>query len=233
MAVKTRAQITADIAADYLTGSAGNISAADVRKGYTSVNDSKSNVVKAALDCSANPNYPASERGDTIPVSVAGLIGGSSGKRVEVGDLIVCLADAASGTESAVGSSFIVLGNSKTGSVVITSDDIDLKTVADTTIPLPAGYTFFPIEVNLIITAADTVSVQPTIRFGNTNDNAALVAAGSTSGLTAVGTRVRAKNFATDDGQDQTYNLTFGVTVAATATTLTGRAVFVGYYVKD
>ena len=233
MSVKTRAAITADIAADYLTGSVGNISAADVRKGYDNINDSKSNVIKAVLDCSANPNYPASERGDTIPVSVAGKVGGASGKRVDAGDLIVCTADNAGGAESAVGTSFITLSSTRSGLVKLETAVVDLKTVADTTVSLPAGYTFFPTELNLVITAADTVTGQPTIRFGNTNNNAALLAAVATTNMTAVGNRSRYTTLVTANGQDETYNLTFGVTIAAAGTTLSGKAVFIGYFIKD
>ena len=230
MAVKTKAEITADIAADYLTGTAGNISAADIRKGFTSLNDSKANVIKAGLDCSANPNYPTSERGDLIPISVAGRIGGSAGKLVKAGDVVVCLADATTNTESVVGSSFIVVEGSRNGLVVLYTDEVDLKTVADTTIALPANLYFVPIEAFLVLTDADTVTGQPTIRFGNSSDRAVLKAAAATSGLTANGDRHRVTTFHTNDAQDSTYDLSAGVTVAATGTTVKGRFGFVGYY---
>ena len=62
MAVKTRATITSDIPTRFVTASAGNITAAKHRTNADDLNESKANVIKAGLDCSANPNYPASER---------------------------------------------------------------------------------------------------------------------------------------------------------------------------
>lgn len=57
-------------------------------------------IFKGVVDCSANPNYPAADRGFTYRVSVAGKIGGASGPNVEAGDLLLCLTDGtASGTQ--------------------------------------------------------------------------------------------------------------------------------------
>jgi hypothetical protein len=62
-----------------------------------------------AIDCSANPNYPAADAGATYKVSVAGKIGGGSGPNVEVGDLLVCTADGTlTGTHAAVGASWTI-----------------------------------------------------------------------------------------------------------------------------
>ncbi|MGH7485934.1 MAG: hypothetical protein ACREMY_10095, partial [bacterium] len=47
-------------------------------------------VFKGAVDCSANPNYPAADAGHLYRVSVAGKIGGASGKNVEQGDELLC-----------------------------------------------------------------------------------------------------------------------------------------------
>lgn len=60
------------------------------------------------LDCSSNPNYPAGSEGDAYVVSVAGKVGGASGKSVEAGDLVIATADNAGGTEASVGSSWTV-----------------------------------------------------------------------------------------------------------------------------
>lgn len=64
---------------------------------------------KGAIDCSANPNYPAALKGDAYQVSVAGKIGGASGQDVEAGDVIVASADNAGGTQAAVGTSWLIL----------------------------------------------------------------------------------------------------------------------------
>lgn len=61
-------------------------------------------VFKGVIDASANPNYPAANRGDTYRISVAGKIGGAAGVNVEVGDLLIALTDGtAAGTQAAVG----------------------------------------------------------------------------------------------------------------------------------
>lgn len=67
---------------------------------------------RGAIDCSANPNYPASNKGDRWEVTVAGKIGGPSGINVDVYDEIVCVAASASGDQATVGVNFyIVQGN--------------------------------------------------------------------------------------------------------------------------
>ena len=61
-----------------------------------------------AVDCSANPNYPAALVGDQYIVSVAGSIGGASGKSVYVGDMVYCIVKNAGGAEGSVGTSWQV-----------------------------------------------------------------------------------------------------------------------------
>lgn len=61
------------------------------------------------LNCSTNPNYPASEKGDTYKVTHAGKVGGASGVIVEVGDLIICTTTNAGGTQASVGSNFFIM----------------------------------------------------------------------------------------------------------------------------
>jgi hypothetical protein len=76
-------------------------------------------VFKGVLDASANPNYPAANRGDTYKISVAGKVGGASGTVVEVGDTIMCITDGtASGTQAAVGAQWNVLQVNIDGAVV-------------------------------------------------------------------------------------------------------------------
>ena len=67
---------------------------------------------RGPIDCSTNPNYPASNQGDRWEVTVAGKIGGPSGINVDVYDEIVCVAASASGDQATVGVNFyIVQGN--------------------------------------------------------------------------------------------------------------------------
>lgn len=98
-------------------------------------------------DCSGNPNYPASTKGDTYRVTVGGKIGGSSGTEVEAGDFIYChTTDTSGGTEALVGSNYSVIqGNLKpatqtsSGHIQIATDaEIDAGT-DDTKVITPRG----------------------------------------------------------------------------------------------
>jgi hypothetical protein len=76
-------------------------------------------VFKGVIDASANPNYPASNRGDTYRISVAGKIGGASGTNVEVGDMLVALTDGtAAGTQAAVGAQWEIVQANIDGAVI-------------------------------------------------------------------------------------------------------------------
>lgn len=76
-------------------------------------------VFKGVIDASANPNYPAADRGHTYRISVAGKIGGASGINVEAGDLIICLTDGtASGNQATVGSSWSISQTNLDGAVI-------------------------------------------------------------------------------------------------------------------
>jgi hypothetical protein len=76
-------------------------------------------VFKGTIDCSANPNYPAADRGATYRVSVSGKIGGGSGTNVEVGDLLICLTDGTSaGNQATVGASWTISQTNLDGAVI-------------------------------------------------------------------------------------------------------------------
>lgn len=64
---------------------------------------------RGEIDCSSNPNYPASNAGDRWEVTAAGRIGGASGIVVQIWDEIVCKADSAAGDQDAVGENFYVI----------------------------------------------------------------------------------------------------------------------------
>lgn len=85
---------------------------------------------KSDLNCSANPNYPAGEKGDTYYVSVAGKVGGASGKSVDVGDAIVCKTDNAGGTEVSVGTSWFVLEHNLAGALLAANNLSDVANAA-------------------------------------------------------------------------------------------------------
>jgi hypothetical protein len=74
---------------------------------------------KGALNCSANPNYPAADAGDTYRVSVAGKIGGASGPNVEAGDMMVCTTDSTpTGDHATVGAYWDIIQMNLDGAVV-------------------------------------------------------------------------------------------------------------------
>ncbi len=63
------------------------------------------------LDCSANPNYPASTINYEYDITVAGKIGGASGINVWPGDLVRCIKNNNGGDQATVGSYFIIEDN--------------------------------------------------------------------------------------------------------------------------
>lgn len=107
-------------------------------------------VFKGVQDCSANPNYPAADRGHTYRVSVAGKIGGASGTVVEISDMYICLTDStASGNQATVGASWSVLQANIDGAVtgpaastsanVATFNGTSGKVIQDSGKVLPTG----------------------------------------------------------------------------------------------
>lgn len=84
---------------------------------------------KGVIDASSNPNYPAADAGHTYKISVAGKVGGASGKTVEVGDMIICTVDgSAAGNEASVGANWTAVQVNLDGAVIgpasSTSDNI-------------------------------------------------------------------------------------------------------------
>ncbi len=73
---------------------------------------------KGSTDCSGNPNYPSGLKGDLYLVSVAGKIGGASGKNVDVGDVFICSGNNSGGTEGSVGTSWFALEHNLTGALL-------------------------------------------------------------------------------------------------------------------
>lgn len=75
-------------------------------------------VFKGAINASANPNYPAADAGDTYRISVAGKIGGAAGPNVEIGDILIAIADgSAAGTHASVGANWTIIQTNIDGAV--------------------------------------------------------------------------------------------------------------------
>lgn len=107
--------------------------------------------LKGATDCSANPNYPSASKGDAYYVSVAGKIGGASGKSVDVGDLYVASVDNAGGTEASVGTSWFVLEHNLVGALLAAnnlSDVTNPQTARNNILPSKTGNTLKVLRVN-------------------------------------------------------------------------------------
>lgn len=85
---------------------------------------------KGATDCSGNPNYPAALKGDSYIVSVAGKIGGASGKSVDVGDAYFATADNAGGTDASVGASWDILEHNLVGALLSANNLSDVASVS-------------------------------------------------------------------------------------------------------
>lgn len=104
-------------------------------------------VFKGVIDCSANPNYPAADRGWTYRVSVAGKIGGGSGVVVQAGDILICLTDStASGNQATVGANWTVVQANIDGALVTTDIGVTVQAYdadtlkSDTTATLTRGF---------------------------------------------------------------------------------------------
>lgn len=113
---------------------------------------------------------------------------------------------------------------------VIVSEPISMTATGTHTLTLPANTRFFPDEVGLIVATSNTITVQPTVRFGETADEAIYVAATLTTALGAVGTRERFTSLATGKG---TAAPRFEITIAGAATALTARVYWRGFLVRD
>lgn len=75
-------------------------------------------VFKGSMNCSSNPNYPAANKGHLYRVSVAGRIGGGSGRIVKINDEFMCLTDGmSSGNQAAVGGQWTIRQGKNVGDV--------------------------------------------------------------------------------------------------------------------
>ena len=114
----------------------------------------------------------------------------------------------------------------------ILSNIIDLKQVAADDIitwTIPTGTTFYPNEFGVIVTTANTVTVQPQISFGISGNTVALLAQTPTTKNVAKGRDV----FTPISVDGISGDIRASLKVAATATTLSGRFYIKGLLVQD
>ncbi len=96
---------------------------------------------KGDTDASGNPNYPAASKGDSYAISVAGKVGGASGKSVDIGDMIVAKADNAGGTEASVGTSWFVLEHNLVGALLTSQIGVDVQAYSAVLAATTASFT--------------------------------------------------------------------------------------------
>lgn len=120
--------------------------------------------------------------------------------------------------------------NYTSAKTVIASKEIDLKTLLDnaSTITIPTGATFYPDELELIITSASGVTGNPDVSFGITGNTTSLQAS-----TTITNVSLKDRTIFTPSSRAGVNSLTASVKAAATGTSLNGRFVWTGILVED
>lgn len=169
--------------------------------------------LKGSTDCSSNPNYPSASKGDTYLVSVAGKIGGASGKSVEVGDVYIASADNAGGTEGSVGTSWFVIEHNIAGALVASNNLSDLTNAATARINLNVPRVIATHTFNGSESSYDT----GTLPVGFSAYEIDIISRSSKAGTNADASKLR---FNGDTGANYTFqNLTGNTTTAAASST--------------
>lgn len=111
------------------------------------------------IDASTNPNFPAASLGDEYKISVAGLIGGASGRSVKVGDIVLCTANTIAGTDAAVGASWDILESTSDAASTSVSGNVQLATQAEAEAKSNATKAVTPVSlVNYTIKKTSTLT---------------------------------------------------------------------------
>ncbi len=127
------------------------------------------------IDASTNPNYPAGTVGAMYYVSVAGRVGGASGKVVAVGDSVICKADNAGGDEATVGTSWFVLEKNLDGALLAANNLSDVASAATARTNLGLGTMATAAAADYLLLAGGTMGASALLQFG-----------GATSSFTAL-----------------------------------------------
>jgi hypothetical protein len=108
---------------------------------------------KGAIDCSANPNFPAADTGDYYKVSVAGKIGGSEGIDVDVNDALICNVDSSpAGTYTEVGANWDLLQANVDDATTTTAGLVELATNAEALAGTDTSRVITPDDLKYVIT---------------------------------------------------------------------------------
>jgi hypothetical protein len=189
---------------------------------------------KGGTDASANPNYPAASKGDAYSVTVAGKVGGASGKSVDVGDTYIATADNAGGNEATVGTSWIVLEHNLVGALLAANNlgDVANAGTARTNLGLAIGTNVQAWDADLDALAA--LSGTNTIYYRSAANTWTAVTIGS--GLSFSGgslTATAAPTFVTREVPSGTVNGTNDTFTLANTPTAGSDEVFVNGILQD
>lgn len=127
-----------------------------VHKGYVDNLFSSGTRIQGSIDCSANPNYPVAASGDIYYVSVAGRIGGGAGPLVNVGDMIIAIADSVGGDDATVGSDWLIVEHNIDYATEAVAGIITIASTAEVTAGLDDTKAVTPAKLVAYVTAQIT-----------------------------------------------------------------------------
>ena len=121
------------------------------------------------FDATGDPNYPAALEGQLFNVTGNGLIGGAGGVPVQIGDVILAVADSAGGNQATAGADFVVIQSNTQQATEEVRGVIELATQAEVDAGTDDERAVTPLKLATYVAAnAGTINkyVEPTIGDG-------------------------------------------------------------------
>lgn len=208
--------------------------------------------LKGSQDCSGNPNFPAASKGDAYVVTVAGKIGGGSGRSVDVGDVFFASADNAGGTEASVGASWNILEHNLVGALLAANNLSDLANAGTArtnlgatsvgsnifTVTNPSAIRFLRINADNSVSLLDAASFRTAIGAAGGTEVKRETPSGTVNGSNADFTLANTPNAATeevflngilqDSGVGNDYTIS-GAVISFTTAPVSGDKIRVNY----